>query len=173
MSGLKRIAACFVARRTNIVKLAGGFTIYNIFERFFDYILCGWLILQFGPIKGGIAIVVISITVDLLTLKFYDWSKEDWLGLEMLKSIKEYNGKYLIGRAIGWILTQSVLVQILFLPFIINPFRVVVYMRHGAYTYNGLIKRDWAIFLYSTFIGSIYWVGVIYGGIEIFKFLFL
>ena len=49
----------------------------------------------------------LSFIACLLSVWFYDWSKRDWLGIEAIKSMKEYSGSRKLGRFIAWILRKS------------------------------------------------------------------
>jgi hypothetical protein len=97
-----------------------------------------------------------------LTILFYDWSKKDWLGIETLKELKEYDGKNRTALIISNLMQKSELFAFLFLSIKFDPFITVVYMRHGAHQYNGMTKREWKIFSISLVLGDICWTIVIY-----------
>lgn len=58
-------------------------------------------------------------------MKFYDCSKRDWLGIEAIKSLKDYAGENRSGRFMAWLLRPSdpvacILLSIKFDPFIVR-----------------------------------------------------
>ncbi len=57
------------------------------------------------------------------------------------------------------------------LSFWIDAFIITLYMRNGAYKYNGFSLRDWKIFLTATVVGNVYWAVLILLGIESLEYL--
>lgn len=148
----------------------------------FDLILYPSVIYLYGIVWGGLVMIILSFFVTWGEFVFYDWSKKDWLGIEALKSIKDFNPKpipkYLVGRitvsianAVGsftaWILKKSDPVVMVVLSIQFEPFITVIYMRHGASRYNGLSSRDWKVFIVSVLISNVYWTLAVYTGITI------
>ncbi len=133
----------------------------------FDYVLYPAVIWKMGPVNGGIVMVFLTFVDSYLLLRLYDWSKRDWLGIEAIKEAKKYKGTIKAVRLISWALKKSDPFAVVILSFIVDPFIVVLYMRHENYRYNGLAKRDWIIFFTSLAIGSIYWTLVCYMGISL------
>ena len=62
-------------------ELAVGLTATNIIGYLFDYLLYPLVIFRLGLLRGGIIMTAVSFTICLIGLKFYDWSKRDWLGI--------------------------------------------------------------------------------------------
>ena len=114
--------------------------------------------------------MILSMFVDLGTLKFYDWFKKDWLALETLKDLQ--NRKNFWGKLFNFVHDKNVFVTVIVLSLTSNAFIVTAYMRKGSFQYNGLTKRDWNIFLASSLLTNLYWVFLIAGGIEIIKYLY-
>ncbi len=137
----------------------------------FDYVLYPAVIWKMGPVNGGIVMVFLTFVDSYRILRLYDWSKRDWLGIEALKEAKKYKGTIKAGRRISWALKKSDPFAVVILSFIVDPFIVVLYMRHENFRYNGLAKRDWTIFLTSLAIGSIYWTLACYMGITLFEWV--
>ncbi len=133
----------------------------------FNYLLYPFIIWKFGILRGGVVMTFISFLTCLLTMKFYDWSKRDWLGIETIKGAREYKGEKGIGRFTSWILKKSDPVVFLFLSIKFDAFITTAYLRHGKY--NGMGKRDWTIFTGSLLISNVYWTLAVYMGISLFE----
>ena len=65
-----------------------GISSYYVLTYLYDYIVISFLLVYFGFKKGTILAMILSVLVDLGTLKFYDWFKKDWLALETLKDLQ-------------------------------------------------------------------------------------
>jgi hypothetical protein len=115
-----------------------------------------------------IVIVILSMIVDLATMKFYDWLKKDWLALESIKDLE--NKKGFIGKLFSFVRGKGVFLTIVVLSLTSNAFIVTAYVRKGTYLYNGLSKRDWLVFISSSILTNVYWIFVIRGGIEFIKY---
>jgi hypothetical protein len=156
--------------KTRLSKVVTGTTLYSVFNWLYDYPLYSVVLWHFGIIWGGVLMILLSIPTDYLTLRFYDWSQQDWFAIEYLKSMKEYRGNNVFKRLLGAILRSTpVPVQVAVLSTKFNSFVVTTLMRDGAYTFKGLTSRDWKIFWGSNLAGQLYWILIIGGGIEIGK----
>lgn len=102
-------------------------------------------------------------------MKFYDWSKRDWLCIEAIKSLKEYGGDEQVGRVTSWLLKQSDPIVFLYLSIQRDPFITTAYLRKGAHQFDGMSKRDWKIFMGSLILGNAYWTLACYMGITLFE----
>lgn len=120
-----------------------------------------------GILKGGLVMTVLACAVNLLVLRFYDWSKRDWLGIETIKGMKSYSGESRFRRLTAWVLQRSDPVVLIFLSLKEDAFITLIYLRHGSHQYNGMSKRDWSIFLSSLVIANIYWTLAAYMGISL------
>ena len=107
---------------------------------------------------------ILSFIICWLTMKFYDWSQRDWLGLETIKDLKTYDGPHRSGRWIGWVLRKSDPVACVLLSIKFDPFIVTVYLRRGRF--GGMNRADWKNFLLSWLIGNVYWSIVCFGGVS-------
>lgn len=136
----------------------------------FDYFLYPYVIWKYGTIEGGVVMTFLSFLICYLSIVFYDWAKQDWLGIETIKEVKEYDGRSMIGRFSSWILKKSDPLVLLFLSIKFDPFITTAYMRKGAEKYNGLGKRDWGIFMASLLVGNIYWTFVAFTGVSIIEY---
>lgn len=144
-----------------------GISSYYIFTWVYDYLIITALLLYFGNLKGGCVALVVSMLIDFLTLKFYDWLKKDWLALETIKELN--NKKGFVGRLFMFVHNKGSVLTVFILSLFLNAFVITTYMRNGAYEYNGLTKRDWIIFTSSSIIGNGYWILMFAGGIALIK----
>lgn len=152
--------------KERIAVLGVGLSANAVMVYAFDFLLYPFVIWKLGILKGGVVMMLLSFLYCYLTFLFYDWSKKDWLGIETVKGIKEYNGCSKIGRFASWILKKGNAAVMVFLSIKYDPFITTAYMRHGAHEYNGLNRRDWNIFLASTVIANVYWTIVAFAGVE-------
>ena len=150
-----------------VAELTIGLTANKFIVWAFDFFLYPFVIYRFGILKGGIAMTVLSFIACILTMKFYDWSKRDWLGIEAIKGLKEYNGELRAGRILSWVLMRSDPVALMLLSIYFDPFITTAYMRHGANQFNGMNTRDWKIFISSLILGNAYWTLACYMGITL------
>ena len=118
-----------------------------------------------GLLWGSALMVVLNFAVNYGTLRFYDWAKQDWLGIETAKEVREYRGNRLVGRIVAWVLTKGDRVAVVVLSVLFDPFVTTAYLRSGAHTYAGMGQRDWKIFLISFVISTTYWIGFVAVGI--------
>lgn len=146
-------------------ELAVGLTAANLVGYAFDYLLYPFVIYNVGILRGGIFMTLVSFTTCITGMKFYDWSKRDWIGIEAIKEIKTYKGTRRIGRMTAWVLTKNEPVMFLFLSIKFDPFVTTAYMRHGKF--NGMNRRDWTNFLGSLLVSNAYWILACYTGISL------
>lgn len=147
-----------------------GISSYYFLTWIYDYIVVSFCLIYFGLLKGMIIVVVLSMIIDLATIKFYDWLKKDWLALESIKELEQRKG--IIGRLFNFVRGKGVFLTIIILSLTSNAFVVTAYLRKGVSRYNGLSKRDWVIFISSSLIINLYWVFVIGGGLELIKLFY-
>lgn len=139
----------------------------------FDVVLYPFVIWYLGLFAGAFVMTFLSFLVCFGLLRFYDWSKKDWLGIETVKSLKERESLTRLARFTSWILKKGDPAAMLFLSIKFDPFITTAYMRHGSHRYNGLSNRDWKIFLGSVLIGNAYWTLAVFAGISIVEWLWL
>jgi len=150
-----------------IADLSLGYTGNQLVVWAFDFMLYPFVIYKFGIFRGGVIMTFLSFLACLLTMKFYDWSKRDWLGIEAAKELREYKGNRNIGRLTSWILKKSDPLIFFFLSIKFDAFITTAYMRHGNFT--GMGRREWAIFMGSLLISNIYWTLACYMGITLIE----
>jgi hypothetical protein len=157
----------------DVKTFAVGFSSYWVFAWLFDYPLFGAVVWQFGPIWGGLIMLVLTLLVDIGSIRFYDWSKRDWLAVEFIRSHKGYAGRNPVRRLVKFVLTKTPKVlQVMLLSLRFNAFIVTTLLRDPASSFNGLSRSDWGIFALSFVTAQLYWTLVIYGGIQGLELLF-
>lgn len=155
--------------RKRFGELAIGLLANELMVRAFDLILYPFVIYRYGILLGGVVMTGLSFIVCLLSVWFYDWSKHDWLGIEAIKSMKEYTGDRKFFRLIAWVLRKNDLLAMLILSLQFDPFITMVYLRRGAY--NGMNGRDWKIFLASLIFSNAYWTLACFMGISLVEWI--
>ena len=163
----KRISARVWSHRGRIAELFAGQTVNQLTVWVFDYFLYPFVVYKLGILAGGVVMIVLSFAACTLSMMIYDWSKRDWLGIEAIKSVKEYDGNTRMGRITAWIMKKSDPIVFIFLSLKFDPFITTVYLRHGQY--NGMARRDWTIFMGSLFLSNLYWTLACYMGISLFE----
>lgn len=151
--------------RSRVLELSVGITAKDLTDRAFDYLLYPFVIYHMGIIKGGIIMTFLSFIACLLTIKFYDWSKRDWLGIETIKGLKNSDGKKKIGKVTAYILQKSDPLVFLLLSIKEDPFITTAYLRHRKF--SGMGRRDWKIFMGSLLVGNAYWTLACFMGLTL------
>ncbi len=142
-----------------------GYTANFLMTKGFNFGLYPAVIGYFGPIKGMAIMTVLSFVACYATLKFYDWSKTDWLGIETIKEVRNATETGRFRKFVRLVLSSSDWIALLFLSILYDAFICTVYMRRGAHQYNGMQKRDWIIFTTSIVISTAWWSTVIFTGL--------
>ncbi len=148
-----------------------GLTVNQLLVWGFDYALYPFVIWRMGLIAGGLVMTVLSCVLCYSLLRFYDWSKKDWLGIEMIKGLKERDPKSWLGRVTARLLRMGDPAAMVILSVRFDPFITTAYMRHGSHKFNGLSKRDWRIFFISLLIANAYWAFVMFAGVSLIEWL--
>lgn len=154
-----------------VAELTAGITVFKLSNNAFDYALYPFVIYKLGIIKGGLIMTFLAAVINILCLKFYDWSKRDWLGIEVLKGMKGYEGGNRLVRFMSGILKKSDPAAFFFLSIKEDAFITMIYLRRGSHQYNGMSARDWRIFLASLSVANIYWTLAAYMGVSFVEWL--
>jgi len=134
----------------------------------FDHALYPFVIYKWGALRGGLFMGAFSILICYLMFCFYDWSKTDWLGIELAKKkIKSFRHSTSTEMKSSFF---RFWVPIIFLSTITDPFITVLSMRENAEQYAGLSRRDWKIFLTSAVISNFVWTISISAIIQTLRF---
>ncbi|MEK7530673.1 MAG: hypothetical protein AAB573_02300 [Patescibacteria group bacterium] len=106
-----------------------------------------------GPLVAFVPLGIISALASYAELKAYDWSKKDWLGIELVKKIREGGkGEGLIAR----FARMGDIPAFFLLSIFTDPFVTTAYLRKGS-DFGGLSKRDKRIFIASVLVSNLYW----------------
>lgn len=139
----------------------------------FDFLLYPFVIWKLGVLKGGLVMTALAGLFCYLMLRFYDWSKKDWLGIETLKSLKTYEGDSKIKKITAWFLRQSEPLVLLFLSVRYDAFITTIYLRRGSHQYNGLSRNDWKVFFFSLVVSNVYWTFASFAGVTLIEYVWL
>jgi hypothetical protein len=152
-------------------ELAIGLSANSLLSVLFDWLLYPAVIYWLGIVYGGVVMTLLAIFACVAMIKFYDWSKRDWLGIEALKGLREYEGNRRLGKFMSWVLTKGNIAVFLFLSVYFDAFITTTYMRHGKNQYNGMSRRDWAIFTSSVIISNACWAIAVFMGISLLEWV--
>ncbi len=162
--GMSRAFHVWVMRhRQRIGLIAAGHTAKRIAEYLFDWLLYGfvvaWANVTYGALWGSLIAFLIMAPLSALLcwlyIKFYDWLKLDWLGLEVLKELKNAEDtNHWFGKVFQTIVRAGDFPAFIALSLYSDPFMVTVYFREGAHNYHGLTRRDWRIFFSSVLLSN-------------------
>lgn len=144
----------------------------------FDNLLYPTVLLLLGPLMGGVIMTVLAALACYVILAYYIQSKEDWLGVDVIETIKEQGGKWVerlyskqgyrwkivhllafvpakIFLLVLWLLKKNDVVAFITLSIYTDGFRATAFLRHGRK--GPLTRRDWAIFWSSIVISNLWW----------------
>ncbi len=169
MGKFSTVAQWLARHKERIAILGIGLLADRLIVISFDFVLYPFVIWQAGVLWGGVAMAFLSLLVCILSIRFYDWSQKDWLGIEAIKSMKSYEGGNRAGRLFAWLMQKGDPVAVVVLSVKFDPFITMVYLRDGAF--NGMSRRDWRIFLASFLISNAYWILACYMGISLVEWL--
>jgi hypothetical protein len=135
----------------------------------FDYVLYPFVIWRAGLLWGALIMTGLSFAVCLALLRFYDWSRRDWLGIETVKRLRDEPAAEGVRQRIGELLRRSDGFALVVLSIRFDPFVTILYIRHGSHAYAGLSRREWRLFLVSNLISNAWWSLVAFGAIEVVR----
>ncbi len=158
--------------KERIATVALGHSFKEAEEFWFDWVLYPYVIAVHGSLLGGLAMMALSALSSYSYIILYDWSRTDWLGLELLKQIREGNEpkswwRKVIRKAQQGRLGNTVVFLILSIRK--DPFVTTAYLRRGSGLYNGMSQRDWKIFFASVAVGNLVWTGFVSATVEAFR----
>lgn len=162
------MATSNVSWKKRIGTILIGLTANELMVQGFDSILYPFVMGTQGFFIGAHIMIWASILICLLTLKFYDWSGTDWIGIETLKETRELENSR-ANRFIARFFKKSQWAQLVILSLAQDPFVVTVFLREGAHEYGKMTKKDWKNFFTSVLIGNVFWSTVCWSGVKIFE----
>ncbi|MDO5758276.1 MAG: hypothetical protein Q4P24_12350 [Rhodobacterales bacterium] len=149
-----------------------GFTLKRSSDYAFDYVLYPVVILSLGYVWGGVVMTLLSVVMNILIIKAYDWAKQDLLMIEILKSTIHQDKEGMRFLSLRKFARNNDIAAFFFLSWIEDPIVVTLYLRKGSYQYNGMSFRDWNIFLGSTVVSNLFWIVSLGSVIELLKVFF-
>ncbi len=161
-----RISGWLVRHRQRIGIIMIGHIVNRIDIFLFDHVLYGMVIAftttYWGPYWGSIGGLAIMLPLSTLLcyayIRFYDWAKQDWLGLEALKTLRDdTTSGGPIRRMVTRVARLGDIPAFIVMSIYTDPFVVTMYMRKEAGKYDGLTRRDWRIFWASMLLSNAYW----------------
>lgn len=148
-----------------------GFTANFLMVQGFNLVLYPVVLWYFGLVPGAIIMWFLSLLVCYATIRFYDWSKTDWLGIETIKEVRDVEEKGYFRNIMKWLLSRGDLVSLFVLSVKFDAFICTVYMRYGAHEYKGMATRDWKIFFASIIISNAWWTIVVFSGLTLVEWV--
>lgn len=162
---LKAYSWC-ACHKQRIGTIAIGHTAKRVEEILFDWLLYGMVVTicttAWGPLYGSLAafatMMPLSALVCTAYLRFYDWAKVDWFGLEAVKGFVQHSSSTSrFVRVVQAIASRGDVPAFFALSLYSDPFMVTIYLRRSTLKYDGLTKRDWIVFWTSVVFSNAYW----------------
>jgi hypothetical protein len=148
-----------------------GLLIKKASDYVFDYLLYPAALIFLGYLWGGIVMTIASVFLNLLVIRAYDWAKRDFLLLETLKQLRTSDSTHWGKRLLAAALSKGDAVAFFILSWFEDPIVVTLYLRKGSGQFDGLSRRDWAIFGASTLVSNLMWAGSLVSLIEVYRYL--
>lgn len=152
--------------RHRLALVAVGHTAKRIEEYLVDWVVYGAVVayctytwgLAYGSLMSFLIMTPITAVMCIAYIRFYDWAKRDWLGIETLKELRELDNTSTWFRGIiRRILKRGGVPAFFLLSAFTDAFITTVYLRRGAHHYSGLEWRDVIIFCSSVIVSNAYW----------------
>lgn len=134
----------------------------------YDFAVYPDLIASYGLVRGWLYAVLGSTILCLLTLWFYNLTKQDWLFIETVKHVRDGQAISRFRKFFRDLANRGDMVAFFFLCLWQDAFTITVYMRKGVENYT-MTTRDWKIFWASTLVSEVWWGLLVFGVIETFK----
>lgn len=173
--GLNGFIKLLYAKKERIGTIAIGHGFYALLSWLFDNPFYIFMLAIYGPLKGGLIMTVLSLVVSYGFLVFYNWSKIDWLGVNVVENIKKdgfewtsrLKSKSLVTKIIAfipvqvfhivvWSLRKGNIAAFFALCVFEDPFVATTYLRKGSF--DKLNQRDLGIFFSGVVVSNGYWI---------------
>jgi hypothetical protein len=137
--------------------LSAGLAMRWMINHGFDYIVYPIVLVTLGTKVGGMALIIFATVANAALIRAYDWSKTDWFLIEKLKSnVANTDHTGFKQKIFNFLKRNDILM--FFILNLDDPITATLYLRKGHYQYNGMIKRDWIIFIASNIVSNLYWI---------------
>lgn len=167
---MRRALLWVASRRIQLGQIALGHLLNHASIILFDYLLYPAAMVWFGLIEGGLIMTTLSAVYCYFIILVYRWSGRDWLGIEIVRSIRDgpqHASNTL--RILRAILKSGQIPALIILSVRYDPFITVTYLRHGTPGWSGLSGQDWMVFWTSLAISNLWWIGALSIVIEVLK----
>ena len=165
MNAIRRIGA-------KLTTFGLGVAIKKSLDYGFDYALYPVALIYLGYFWGGVAMTIASVFLNLAVIRAYDWSRRDWLLLETLKELKHKSDDDGVAGFVAWMLRKGDVPAFFLLCWLEDAIVVTLYLRHGVNEFNGLSRRDWAVFWAATLVSNLFWIISVVSVIELIRGIF-
>jgi hypothetical protein len=167
----EKFSLFFLKYKERIGIVGVGHATITVVNHWFDLVLYPYVICSLGLTFGVTVMIAFALVLDVIIIYVYDKTKLDWLGIETAKDLQNDITNKFAKAVLKWTHNKGDMVTTIALSFWIDAFIVTLYMRNGAYKYNGFSLRDWKIFLTATVVGNVYWAVLVLLGIEGVEFV--
>jgi len=177
LNDLAATVAAFVREKKKKLATAGlAYTVDYWVNWLFNYPLYIWVMDAAGLKDGFIIMFCLSFLLCYAYIKVYDIIKKDLFLLEDVKEFMDGMANYVGENRVRRIFAKIIKKGGFFSSFMIlslykDPFYTLAFCRQGKY--NGFSMRDWGIFLGSVAVGNSIWALSVFGGIEVFRLIFV
>ncbi len=135
----EKISLFFVKHKERIGIIGAGHAIITGINHWFDLVLYPFVICSLGLFDGVLTMIVFALVLDILVIYVYDKTKLDWLGIETAKDLQDGITSRFGKVVLKWTSDKGDMVTTVALAFFVDAFIITLYMRKGAYRYNGLV----------------------------------
>jgi hypothetical protein len=135
-----------------------GVLLKKLTDALFDYGLYPLALIGLGYACGAVAMTALSVAVNLLAIRAYDWAGRDLLLIESLKDLKTCQGGGFWSRRLSAVLRAGDVPAFVLLSWLEDALVVTLYLRKGSYLFNGLSRRDWMVFVGATVLSNLLWI---------------
>ena len=150
--------------------VAASFTLIEVFNHSFDFIMYPLVIGLMGPLRGGIIMTILALALNYGMVIAYRKTDKDWFGFEWLELRREEEGKAFWGKFLKSLLKIGYWPAFIFLCWE-DPFKAFVYVRGRKSVGSKFSKLDWTWFFLANLIGNLIWIILVSGAIEFIKFI--
>ncbi len=149
-----------------------------IADQIFDNVLYPSILVLLGKTLGLVVMVVLTVIYCLSILLYYTKSKEDWLGVDVVESVKERGNEWVkklysktgwwwrlmhafayiptkIFTLTLWLLRKNDLTAFFVLCIQTDAFQTTAFLRHNRK--GSLTRKDWWIFSASIVVSNVWW----------------
>lgn len=123
----------------------------------FDYPFSGWVIWQFGPLVGGVAILISAPVLNYGIVHWYRKTTADWFGMEWLRAQEQIRSETWSGKLVRAALGKSRLLAFTAVSGLLDPVYGFIYQR-GRITGTRFTAQDWWWFGLANAIGVLPWI---------------